>query len=113
MYMDGGTTTQSKFVIPILTLQNIIHNIHQRNKLANLLKVTKLTIWNKISMTHKFCFEVMDKISIIMQILHIENMLLFRKLKRQFSHSWCWKDIGHDSKSGDNDNNNNNNDRHN
>jgi len=81
MYMDGGTTTQSKFVIPILTLQNIIHNIHQRNKLANLLKVTKLTIWNKISMTHKFCFEVMDKISIIMQILHIENMLLFRKLK--------------------------------
>ncbi|KAG5088271.1 hypothetical protein JHK86_000883 [Glycine max] len=34
---------------------------HEGSKLAKLLKVTKLIIWDEVLMAHKFCFEALDK----------------------------------------------------
>lgn len=51
--------THSKFAIP---LENSICNIYQGSELAQILKVTKLIIWGEAPMTHKFCFEALDKI---------------------------------------------------
>lgn len=61
LLLPGGKTAHSKFVIPIPTLQNSTCNILQGSELAELLKVTKLIIWDEATMTHKFCFEALDK----------------------------------------------------
>ncbi|KAF1872414.1 hypothetical protein Lal_00016712, partial [Lupinus albus] len=57
----GGRTTHSKFKIPVPSLENSICNIHQGLELARLLKQTKLIIWDEAPMSHKFCFEALDK----------------------------------------------------
>ncbi|KAF1898972.1 hypothetical protein Lal_00019093 [Lupinus albus] len=56
-----GRTAHSKFKIPVPNLENSICNIHQGSELAGLLKQTKLIIWDEAPMSHKFCFEALDK----------------------------------------------------
>ena len=41
--------------------QNSTCNIHQGSNLAELLKVTKLIVWDEAPMCHKFTFEALDK----------------------------------------------------
>ena len=50
-----------KFAIPVPATQNITCNIHQGSDLAELLKVTKLIVWDETPMCHKFAFEALDK----------------------------------------------------
>lgn len=57
----GRRTAHSKFALPVPTLPNSTCNIHQGSELAEILKVTKLIIWDEVSMTHKYCFEALDK----------------------------------------------------
>uniref|UniRef100_A0A0R0GGN8 ATP-dependent DNA helicase n=1 Tax=Glycine max TaxID=3847 RepID=A0A0R0GGN8_SOYBN len=57
----GGRTTHFKFVIPVPATQNSTCNIHQGSNLAELLKVTKLIVWDEAPMCHKFTFEALDK----------------------------------------------------
>lgn len=57
----GRTAHSSKFAIPVPTLQNSTCNVLQGSELAELLKVTKLIIWDEAPMAHKFCFEALDK----------------------------------------------------
>ncbi|KAF1859004.1 hypothetical protein Lal_00000827 [Lupinus albus] len=57
----GGRTAHSKFKIHVPTLENSICNVHQGFELAELLKQTKLIIWDEASMAHKFCFEALDR----------------------------------------------------
>ncbi|KAF1864463.1 hypothetical protein Lal_00021886 [Lupinus albus] len=57
----GGRTAHSKFKILIPSLENSTCNIHQGSELADLLKQTKLIIWDEAPMTHKFCFESLDR----------------------------------------------------
>lgn len=61
LLLPGGRTAHSKFSIPVPTLENSTCNIHQRSELAELLKLTKLIIWDETPMAHKFCFEALDK----------------------------------------------------
>lgn len=61
LLLPGGRTAHSKFAIPVPTFENSTCNIHQGSELAELLKVTKLIIWDEASMAHKFCFEALDK----------------------------------------------------
>ncbi|KAF1898520.1 hypothetical protein Lal_00032100 [Lupinus albus] len=56
-----GRTTHSKFKIHISTLENSICNVHRGSKLVDLLKQIKLIIWDEAPMTHKFCFEALDR----------------------------------------------------
>ena len=59
--LPGGQTAHSKFKILVSTFDDSICNIHQGSELAELLKVTKLIIWDEAPMAHKFCFEALDK----------------------------------------------------
>ena len=61
LLLPDERTAHSKFAIPVPILQNSTGNIHQGSELVELLKVTKLIIWNEASMTHKFWFEALDK----------------------------------------------------
>lgn len=61
LLLPGGRTAHSKFAIPVPTFENSTCNIHQGSELAELLKVTKLIIWDEAPMAHKFCFEALDK----------------------------------------------------
>lgn len=57
----GGRTAHSKFKILVPCLESSICNIRKKSDLANLLKVTKLFIWDEASMANKFYFEALDK----------------------------------------------------
>jgi len=59
--LPGGRTAHSRFKIPVPTLQSSICNIEKGTELAELLKQTKLIIWDEAPMAHKFCFEALDK----------------------------------------------------
>ena len=61
LLLPGGRTTHFKFVIPVSATQNSTCNIHQGGDLTELLKITKLIIWDEASMCHKFSFEALDK----------------------------------------------------
>ena len=61
LLLPRGRTAHSKFKILVPTFDDSICNIHQGSKLVELLKVTKLIIWDEAPMGHKFCFEALDK----------------------------------------------------
>jgi len=57
----GGRTAYSKFKIIAPIFEDSTCNIHQGSQLAELLNQTSLIIWDEAPMTHKFCFEALDK----------------------------------------------------
>lgn len=57
----GGRTTHSKFKIPVPAFENSSCNIDGTSELAQLLKMTKLIIWDEAPMAHRFCFEALDR----------------------------------------------------
>ncbi|KAL5176913.1 ATP-dependent DNA helicase pif1 [Glycine soja] len=61
LLLPGGQTAHSKFAIPVPATENSTCNIHQGSELAELLKVTKLIVWDEAPMCHKFAFEALDK----------------------------------------------------
>ncbi|KAG5059654.1 hypothetical protein JHK87_000683 [Glycine soja] len=61
LVLPGGRTAHSKFVMPVPATENSTCNIHQGSELAELLKVTKLIVWDEAPMCHKFAFEALDK----------------------------------------------------
>lgn len=56
-----GRTTHHKFKIHVPTLDNSTCKIDHDNDLTELLRETKLIIWNEAPMTHKYYFEARDK----------------------------------------------------
>lgn len=72
LLLPSGRTAHSKFKIPVPTLDNSVCNIHKGTELAELLKVTKLIIWDEAPMSHKYCFEALDKS--LRDIMGIENI---------------------------------------
>jgi len=61
LLLPGGRTTHSKFKIPVPTLDNSVYNIEQGSKTSELLKKAELIIWDEAPMTHKYCFEALDR----------------------------------------------------
>ncbi|KAF1872278.1 hypothetical protein Lal_00028186 [Lupinus albus] len=61
LLLPGGRKAHSKFKIRVPSFDNSVCNIHQGTELAELLKQTKLIIWDEAPMTHKYCFEALDK----------------------------------------------------
>ncbi|KAF7835267.1 uncharacterized protein G2W53_010126 [Senna tora] len=59
--IPGGRTTHSKFAISLDCNENSTCSIMQGSDLANLLKHTKLIIWDEAQKTHRYCFEALDK----------------------------------------------------
>lgn len=61
LLLPGGRTAHSKFKIPIPTLESSTCGIDKGSDRAELLKLTKLIIWDEAPMAHKFCFEALDR----------------------------------------------------
>ncbi|KAH1247740.1 hypothetical protein GmHk_06G017557 [Glycine max] len=59
MLAEQYNTTYQLLTVP--ATQNSTCNIHQGSDLAELLKVTKLIVWDEAPMCHKFAFEALDK----------------------------------------------------
>ncbi|XP_021728397.1 uncharacterized protein LOC110695477 [Chenopodium quinoa] len=59
LLLSGGRT--SRFAIFINEHENTTCEIKQRVPLAEILIKTKLIIWDKAPMIHKFCFEALDR----------------------------------------------------
>ncbi|KAK7340503.1 hypothetical protein VNO77_21209 [Canavalia gladiata] len=61
LLLPGGRTAHSRFNIPINIHEDSICNIKQGSQLAELIVKAKLIIWDEAPMTHKHCFEAVDK----------------------------------------------------
>ncbi|XP_058772569.1 uncharacterized protein LOC131646573 [Vicia villosa] len=61
LLLPGGRTAHSKFKIPIPTLESSTCDINKGSDRGDLLKLSKLIIWDEAPMCHKFCFEALDK----------------------------------------------------
>lgn len=61
LLLDGGRTAHSRFVIPININEDSICSIEQNSELSDLIQKTKLIIWDEAAMTHKHCFEALDR----------------------------------------------------
>lgn len=59
--MDGGRTGHSRFKIPINIESNSSCHVKKGTALARLLKRTSLIIWDEVPMTHKQCYEAVDR----------------------------------------------------
>ncbi|XP_058752595.1 uncharacterized protein LOC131625781 [Vicia villosa] len=57
----GGRTAHSKFKIPVPTLDNSTCNIDKDTEHSKLFEATDVIIWDEAPMSHKNCFEALDK----------------------------------------------------
>ncbi|GAU50219.1 hypothetical protein TSUD_408980 [Trifolium subterraneum] len=57
----GGRTAHSKFKLPVPTLDNSMCKTEHDSDLADLLRATKLIIWDEAPMAHKYTFEALDR----------------------------------------------------
>ncbi|XP_019191277.1 PREDICTED: uncharacterized protein LOC109185784 [Ipomoea nil] len=61
LLLPGGRTSHSRFAIPLSLNEDSTCNISQGSDLAELIIRSKLIIWDEAPMTHKHCFEALDK----------------------------------------------------
>jgi ATP-dependent DNA helicase PIF1 len=61
LLLPGGRTAHSKFKMPVPTLDNSTCNIDYDSDMANLLRETKLIIWDEAPMAHRYTFECLDR----------------------------------------------------
>ncbi len=61
LLLDGGRTAHSRFKIPLKLTETSLLNINQQSDLAELIKQTKLIIWDEAPMAHRFTFEAVNR----------------------------------------------------
>ena len=62
LLLPRGRTAHSRFGIPLkVTEDSMCRGIEPNSQLGNLLKRAKLIIWDEAPMTHKHCFEALDR----------------------------------------------------
>ena len=61
LLLPGGRTAHSKFKMLVPTLDNSSCNIKHDSDMADLLRQTKLIIWDETPMSHRYTFECLDK----------------------------------------------------
>jgi hypothetical protein len=61
LLLDGGRTAHSMFKIPIELSETSTCSISKTSELAELLRRTKLLVWDEAPMMHKFAFEAVDR----------------------------------------------------
>ncbi|XP_028758137.1 ATP-dependent DNA helicase PIF1-like [Neltuma alba] len=59
--LPSGRTAHSRFAIPILVNEESVCNIKQNSALGNLIKSTRLIIWDEAPMVQRFCIEAFDR----------------------------------------------------
>jgi ATP-dependent DNA helicase PIF1 len=61
LLLDGGRTAHSRFKIPIKLTKDSTLDISYQSELAELIRQTKLFIWDEAPMAHRFAFKMVDK----------------------------------------------------
>ncbi|KAI3827208.1 hypothetical protein L1987_01280 [Smallanthus sonchifolius] len=61
LLLSGGRTAHSRFHIPLNLNEDSLCHIKSNSDVANLLKETKLIIWDEAPMVHKHAFEALDR----------------------------------------------------
>lgn len=61
LLLDGGRTAHSRFALPININEESMCSISADSDLADLLRQTKLIIWDEAPMVHRHCFEAFDR----------------------------------------------------
>ncbi|KAL8087815.1 hypothetical protein AgCh_037814 [Apium graveolens] len=61
LLLPNGRTTHSRFRIPLDVAVESTCEIKHGTQLAELLQKTSLIIWDEAPMTHRYCFEALDK----------------------------------------------------
>lgn len=61
LLLPGGTTAHSRFKIPLNVEPNSHCNITATSQLAALLSETSLIIWDEAPMTHRYCYDAVDR----------------------------------------------------
>ncbi|CAH9113026.1 unnamed protein product [Cuscuta europaea] len=61
LLLPGGRTAHSRFAIPLNVTEDSTCNIKHGSPLAKLLEQTTLIIWDESPMTHKHCFEALER----------------------------------------------------
>ena len=61
LLLDGGRTAHSRFAIPINVVENSMCSISADSDLADLIRETKLIIWDEAPMVNRLCFEAFDR----------------------------------------------------
>ncbi|XP_074323180.1 uncharacterized protein LOC141660116 [Apium graveolens] len=61
LLLPNGRTTHSRFCIPLDITAESTCEIKHGKQLAKILQKTSLIIWDEASITHKYCFEALDK----------------------------------------------------
>lgn len=59
--LPGGRTAHSRFKIPIILDDFSVCNIGHKSDIAELIKETKLIIWDEAPMQHRYAFECLDR----------------------------------------------------
>ena len=59
--LPGGRTAHSRFKIPIVLDEYSLCNIGHNSDIAELIKQTKLIIWDEAPMQHRYAFECLDR----------------------------------------------------
>jgi Helitron helicase-like domain at N-terminus/PIF1-like helicase len=59
--LDGGRTGHSRFKIPLDIQQDSTCDIKTQTTLADLIRRTKLIIWDEAPAQHRYCFEAVDR----------------------------------------------------
>ena len=71
LLLPGERTAHSRFKIPILLEDNTQCDIKRGSKLCKLLMVSSLVIWDEALMTHRKCFEAIDRM--LRDVLSVAN----------------------------------------
>ncbi|KAL0008392.1 hypothetical protein SO802_009894 [Lithocarpus litseifolius] len=61
LLLPGGRTAHSRFQIPIIVIDNSTCGIKQGSQIAELVTKASLIIWDEAPMTHRNCFEAVDR----------------------------------------------------
>jgi hypothetical protein len=61
LLLPKGRTTHSRFKIPFVLNETGVCSIKRGTMLAELIKVSTLIIWDGAPMTHRHCFEALDR----------------------------------------------------
>ncbi|GKE19891.1 ATP-dependent DNA helicase PIF1-like protein, partial [Tanacetum coccineum] len=61
LLLEGGRTAHSRFAIPINVVEDSMCNISADSELAELLRMTKLIIWDEAPMVNQHCYEAFDR----------------------------------------------------
>ncbi|XP_071739529.1 uncharacterized protein [Rutidosis leptorrhynchoides] len=61
LLLSGGRTAHSRFAIPMDLTEDSFCHITPSSNLAELIRQTKLIVWDEAPMVHKHCFEAFDR----------------------------------------------------